>query len=193
MHVSAVELAEAFHANEVAAQKKYGGQVLDVTGIVTGVVLDFMNDPVIHLEGANEFLAVQASFPKSAGDQLGQLSKGQQITVRCSSLTSVISAPMLSDCILPPVSAPATAPDQPQSAPSTEQASPPAAATQENTAARPDQDVDAADLLKQETNFGNLVVHSANSGAPSQDDAGSDAVNRQAPLRLSQICTFVCR
>src|SRR5665213_1932428 len=106
MQVSAIELAQAFQANEVAAQKRYGGQTLDVTGIITGVVLDFMNDPVIHLAGVNEFLAVQASFPKSAGDQLGQLSKGQQITVRCSSLTSVISAPMLSDCVLPPVATP---------------------------------------------------------------------------------------
>jgi hypothetical protein len=101
MQVNALQLAQAFQANEVAAQKTYGGQVLDVTGTITGVVLDIFNNPVIHLESGNQFLPVQASFDKSYGDKIGALSKGQQITVECTSLTSVISAPMLSDCTLP--------------------------------------------------------------------------------------------
>jgi hypothetical protein len=99
--VTAVQLAQAFNANEVAAQRAYGDQTLDVTGTVSGVVLDLFNDPVVHLEGINQFLPVQASFDKSYGEKLSTLSKGQQVTVRCTKLTSVISAPMLSDCSLP--------------------------------------------------------------------------------------------
>ncbi len=107
--VTSVQLAQAFQANEVAAQKAYGGgQVLDVTGIVTGIVLDFLDRPTLHLEGANEFLPVQAQFDKSFGNQISGLSKAQQITVRCASLTSVISAPMLSDCSLVNTPSPAS-------------------------------------------------------------------------------------
>lgn len=105
--VSSQALAAAYSANEVSAQKQYGDQTLDVTGIVEGVVLDITNSPVVHLNGANPFLAVQASFDKSAGDQLASISKGQVLTVRCTSITSVISAPMLSGCTLPPPSKPA--------------------------------------------------------------------------------------
>lgn len=102
IRVSSQALAAAYSANEVAAQKRYGDQTLDVTGTVEGVVLDITNTPVVHLDGINPFLPVQASFDKSAGDQLSAFSKGQTVTVRCTSITSVISAPMLSGCTLPP-------------------------------------------------------------------------------------------
>jgi hypothetical protein len=101
LQVTSVQLASAYNANEVAAQQAYGNKVLDVTGTVEGVVLDLFNDPVIHLQGVNEFLPVQAQFDKSEGSKLSAISKGQTVTVRCSSITSVISAPMLSDCTLP--------------------------------------------------------------------------------------------
>jgi uncharacterized protein YecT (DUF1311 family) len=104
--VSSQTLAAAYSANEVAAQKRYGNQTLDVTGVVEGIALDFTDSPVVRLNGVNPFLSVQASFDKSASDQLSALSKGQVVTVRCTSITEVISAPMLSGCTLPPPPAP---------------------------------------------------------------------------------------
>lgn len=101
LQVTSIELAQAYNANEVAAQKAYGDKTLDVTGVVTGITLDFASDPVVQMAGVNAFLPVQASFDKSYGDKLSQVSKGQQVTVRCTSITEVISAPMLSDCTLP--------------------------------------------------------------------------------------------
>ena len=101
VHVSAVDLARAYDANEVAAQNEYGGRTLEVTGVVTGITLDLFSDPVIQMSGVNQFLPVQASFDKSYSDRLSSLSKGQIVTVRCTTITEVISAPMLSDCTLP--------------------------------------------------------------------------------------------
>jgi len=99
--VSSVELARAYNANEVNAQNTYGGKTLDVTGTITGVKLDLFNNPVIEMEGINEFLPVQATFDKSYSEKVSALSKGQEITVRCTGITEVISAPMLSGCSLP--------------------------------------------------------------------------------------------
>jgi hypothetical protein len=141
MSVTAPELAQAFQANEVAAQKKYGGKVLDVTGTTSGSILDFLDRPVIHLNGISEFLPVQAQFDKSFGDQLSKLSKGQKITVRCMSLTSIVSAPMLSDCSLPTAMAPAllsaATPDQGQPAPPPDQAGSPSDAPYQAQLAAP--------------------------------------------------------
>ncbi|MBV9990066.1 MAG: hypothetical protein JOZ72_02130 [Alphaproteobacteria bacterium] len=99
--VSSVELARAYNANEVNAQNTYGGKTLDVTGTITGVKLDIFNNPVVEMEGVNEFLPVQATFDQSYSQKVSALSKGQEITVRCTSITEVISAPMLSECSLP--------------------------------------------------------------------------------------------
>ncbi len=78
---------------------------------MTGVVLDIVNDPVVHLDSGNEFLPVQAEFDPSAENVLKGFSKGQTVTIECSSITSVISAPMLSDCSIPDSPAPAPDPD----------------------------------------------------------------------------------
>lgn len=99
--VTALELAQAYTANEVSAQKQYGEKTLDVTGIVTGIRLDMFNNPVIDIAGTNEFLPVQASFDKSFADRLTSISKGQRVTVRCTSITSVLTTPMLSECVFP--------------------------------------------------------------------------------------------
>jgi tRNA_anti-like/Uncharacterised protein family UPF0547 len=99
--VSSVELARAYNANEVNAQNTYGGKTLDVTGTITGVKLDLFNNPVVEMEGVNEFLPVQATFDQSYSQKVSALSKGQEITVRCTQITEVVSAPMLSECSLP--------------------------------------------------------------------------------------------
>ncbi len=96
--VTAQELASAYEANEAAAQQQYGGQPLEVTGTIAGITLDFSDDPVVQLSGTNEFLDVQASLAEGSKSKAGNLSKGQQITLRCESVTEVISAPMLSEC-----------------------------------------------------------------------------------------------
>lgn len=98
--VTAKELAQAYDSNEAAAKKEYGDQRLAVSGVVAGVDLDFSDDPVVKLEGINQFMPVQASFGKDYSDATAALSKGQKITVTCDKLTEVIGTPMLDDCTM---------------------------------------------------------------------------------------------
>lgn len=98
MQVESIDLAQAFQDNEVAAKMQYGGKTLYVDGTVTGVTLDFMDNPVIELEGVNQFLPVHASFDKSYTTGISQVQKGQRIRVVCRKIGEVISAPMLNDC-----------------------------------------------------------------------------------------------
>jgi hypothetical protein len=98
--VTAKELAQAYDANEAAAKKEYGDQRLSVTGVVAGVDLDFTDDPVVKLDGINQFMPVQASFEKDYSDATAALKKGQKITVTCDKLTEVIGTPMLDDCTM---------------------------------------------------------------------------------------------
>jgi hypothetical protein len=77
------------------------GKTLDVTGLITGITLDISNDPTIQMEGTNQFLPVQARFDKSYSVRISSLSKGQQITVRCSSVDTVLSSPVLDKCTFP--------------------------------------------------------------------------------------------
>lgn len=98
--VTAKELAAAFEANEVAAQQRYGGKLLAVTGTVAGITLDFMDEPVVQLEGANQFLPVQADFDKPDAAAVAALEKGRKLTVVCEELSEAIGSPMLDGCRL---------------------------------------------------------------------------------------------
>lgn len=96
--VTARELAAAYEQNEVAAQKRYGDQVLEVSGEVDGISLDFLDNAVIQFRGVNRYLNVQAKLVNDSRKRAGGLSKGENITVRCKSVSEVISAPILDEC-----------------------------------------------------------------------------------------------
>lgn len=98
--VTSKELANAYDANEAAAQKKYGGQVLAVTGTVQAIELDMFNNPMVVLNGKNEIMGVQAGFSKDYEDKTAALHKGQKLTVTCEKITEVVSMPVLSDCAI---------------------------------------------------------------------------------------------
>lgn len=98
LSVSSRDLAAAYEANEVRAQQQFGGKTLLVSGRVTGVTLDFADNPVVQMDGVNQFLAVQADL--NDDDAAAALNKGDKISILCEKVTEVISAPMLSDCEL---------------------------------------------------------------------------------------------
>lgn len=98
IEVTSLELGQAYEANEVAAQKRFGDRTLAVSGTVERVTLDFTNDPVIVMTGANQFSGVQASFDKDYADRIAALSKGQKVRVVREKVSEVIASPILSDC-----------------------------------------------------------------------------------------------
>jgi hypothetical protein len=98
IEVTSVELARAYEANEAAAQQKYGGKALKVSGTVEGVTLDFADDPVVQLQGVNPFLNVQANLGGGSKAKASQLQKGQEITLICSDVSEAVSMPLLKEC-----------------------------------------------------------------------------------------------
>lgn len=82
-HVTAEELVSAYEENAIAADQKYKGKVIQVTGYINDFDEDIMGDPYITLcvdeYGWN---CVQCSFPDSERKALARLSKGQRVCVK---------------------------------------------------------------------------------------------------------------
>lgn len=84
MKVSASELFQDYKSNEVAADEKYKGKMLEVTGTVHSIGKDIVNTIYVTLEGGGRFeiMSVQCYFSDKHKSEAAQLSKGQTITVR---------------------------------------------------------------------------------------------------------------
>ena len=98
LSVTATELANAYKANEAAAQQQYGAQPLLVTGVVDGVNLDMTNKPYVKLETGDQFNVAQARLTDVDQPRASGLVKGDQITLRCGSVSEILGSPMLAEC-----------------------------------------------------------------------------------------------
>lgn len=81
--VQATELAAAYVANEIAADQKYKDRYWLVSGTVTSIGKEILDNPYIILQGESDLRAVQAVFDKEHEAKLASLQKGQQVRVRC--------------------------------------------------------------------------------------------------------------
>jgi len=82
MTVSASELYADYEANGVAADDKYKGKVLLVTGEVNTIDRDIMETIYVTLQGDEYFGDVQCFFAEDHVSAASQLTKGQTITVK---------------------------------------------------------------------------------------------------------------
>lgn len=95
VEVSTSTLFQDYQDNEIAADGKYKGKALLVSGTVDSISSDFMDKPVVQLS-AKPFGFVQASdLPK---DVAAGMKKGQQVTLACTGNGEVIGFPALSGC-----------------------------------------------------------------------------------------------
>tara|TARA_B110000037_G_C16866055_1_gene402051 strand:- start:151 stop:603 length:453 start_codon:yes stop_codon:yes gene_type:complete len=95
---TAIELASAYEQNTVAANMKFKGKQFKVTGVVTDILTDFMDDPYITMATANEYGEPQFSFSDDALAELAAISKGMTLTLICTGNGDVIKTPMNKDC-----------------------------------------------------------------------------------------------
>ncbi len=79
--VTALELSNAYKANEVAADAKYKNKQVEITGTVESIGKDVLDTPYIALESYQYAIIdkVQCMFSKSDEPQLATVSKGQKI------------------------------------------------------------------------------------------------------------------
>lgn len=83
LKVTAVQLAEAYKANEVAADAKYKGKALEISGLVGNIGKDILDTPYITFQTEQYAIInqVQCMFAKNDEQILATLSKGQSVKV----------------------------------------------------------------------------------------------------------------
>lgn len=96
--VTALELAEAYKANEVNADGKYKGQVVRVTGTVDKIAKGFLGDPYVSLE-AGEKKHVRCNFEESV-PALANIAPKQTVTLRGLGDGLTMTGPALKRCVV---------------------------------------------------------------------------------------------
>ena len=131
IRTTANQLFADYHANEVAADQRYKGQHLLVSGVVQSIDKDFLDHIVLRLSTANEFESVMAQLSKQDENKAAALVIGSPVLVNCTGGTMVVGSPNLDDCVLveqKPI------PDSPaQQSPPQEMSQAPSASTPEST------------------------------------------------------------
>ena len=107
MEVTAQEISAAFQENEVKAKLTYDDKVLLVSGTIKNIELDFMDNPVVKLAGANDFMdtgvsedgkMTDVSISGLSKEVSANLSKGAKLMVKCSDIAEAMGSAMLDDC-----------------------------------------------------------------------------------------------
>jgi hypothetical protein len=100
VEVDAVTLWKDYQANEVAADNRYKDKQLLVSGKVTDISKDFLDDVVIKLATPNPFMNVMATMDDGEAAKAARLSKGEDLKIVCKGGGMVIGSPMLRDCVI---------------------------------------------------------------------------------------------
>lgn len=96
--VSPADLVQAYKDNEVAADEKYKGKKIEITGEVKDISSNIGDQPVVHLKADKALLGVSAHGLEKS--DAAKLKKGETVTLVCKGNGEVISVPSLDDCKL---------------------------------------------------------------------------------------------
>lgn len=96
---SAEQVAADYNANEVAADRKYFGKKVLLSGTVTSIKSGLRNAPYLVLRGKGH-IAPQASLMGTSSDAAAKLQRGDQVALVCFGNGSIIGTPMFTDCQL---------------------------------------------------------------------------------------------
>jgi hypothetical protein len=110
--MTADKLYQEYQANGVAADSKYSGQVVEVTGVVAAIGKDLLNNMTVTLKaGSDELTAggtgILCYCPESQKDKLAKLSQGKSIKVKGLYSGMKVSFIWLRKCVVEEPSAPA--------------------------------------------------------------------------------------
>lgn len=96
IQIQASELYDAYDANEIQANERFGGRTLRVLGTIEQIAVDRTGTPYVQLETRG--LGVRANFTAGA-DGLSGLRKGADVAVTCIGVGRSMSI-HLKDCRL---------------------------------------------------------------------------------------------
>ena len=81
--VSAIQLYDAYQANEVSADAQYKGKTVQISGVVNSIAKDIVDTPYITLKTSeSSFFNVQCVFSKTDEALLTKIQKGQSIVLQ---------------------------------------------------------------------------------------------------------------
>jgi hypothetical protein len=80
--LSAHQLYSDYNSNEVAADSKYKGEVVIVTGTIQDIGKDIMDNAYIVIGGGGFLDGVQCTFTSGQQSSVASLSKGQKVKVK---------------------------------------------------------------------------------------------------------------
>lgn len=100
IQITANELFAYYEANEVAADRNFKGQTLEISGSVKTIDSGIGDGANVEFNVGDEYglNAVTATGDESFDNYAASLSKGQQIRLRCTGAGEVIGQPMLNNC-----------------------------------------------------------------------------------------------
>ena len=101
IEVSAGQLFDEYKANEVAADDKYKGKTIKVTGIIDEISKDFADNAIVKLKTSNQFSTVFSYLEKSELEKAKNLSKDIPITMVCNGQGMIITSAILKECVIP--------------------------------------------------------------------------------------------
>lgn len=80
--ISAEDLFQEFQKDKDAAERKYKGQMVTVTGTIDKVKIGPSGNPYVLMKTSSLVLRVQFLFDKSNEAALSQLKEGERVTIR---------------------------------------------------------------------------------------------------------------
>jgi hypothetical protein len=80
--VTAIDLFRAYKDNEVAADERYKGKILEVSGAVDNIGKDIMDTPYVTLDTGDVISTVQCMFGDEHKAELASLKKGDRVTIK---------------------------------------------------------------------------------------------------------------
>jgi hypothetical protein len=100
VEVTAMALWRAYDSNEVAADNAYKDRDLLVTGTLSSIDKDFLDNVILDLKSPNEFMNVKAKLEDSEKSKAAGLSKGAKVVVLCTGAGRMVGSPYLKDCTI---------------------------------------------------------------------------------------------
>jgi hypothetical protein len=98
--VGAVRLWREYQENEVAADARYKGKRVRVTGTVVSIERDADGAPVLHLLSGNPVFRTMATLDRAFIPDAAKLKKGDQVVIRCMGDGVMMRMPQLEKCML---------------------------------------------------------------------------------------------
>jgi len=80
--VTAPALHEAYERNEVAADARFKGRVVEIVGVVSAISKDPYDNLFVAIQGGGATMDIHAYFDEAQGGQVASLKTGQTLTIR---------------------------------------------------------------------------------------------------------------